>query len=464
MTIETLNRFKIEGVLYSEKSSQGNHKYFIRSKGNPVVIEALSDNTARKIYAKDIFHYFENAATKEGAHDELAILFRLADEYKFNKKEEIALLITKDGLVSGRMPKERIIRCIPNTNQGNFWKAILLTRERDFGQALEALWQVDTSFIEHEQRKLKAILLNRTREHRAADRELTTCIAREQNIAQRNILTAYKLVNYIYMGNKKDGRDLFEQEYNHIWGTENAGYVFRNATSLYEKDLSKKTDLFDQALKNFSDYNDDFGLGSTLCNKASYMLRWDKREIQDVMDLLEQAEAMLEGSRPNNLHPLYNTFGSAYLAKHDYQKALQYFKKANIGAKDSMPIVVCTINESITKIYMGQEEAALKDLLTLKRLVSDHPMDRVRQLYYPYLALSLYSLGKPVPAELVSAIERYPISDLKQPQGLEDFYRKVHESTQEPYNRIMLKRLATPCNLIYWYTNPLRALSSSVLD
>ena len=461
MAEETLYQFVQDGIMNTRKTLNDDTYYFLCSYESTIVKDVLSDYGLRLICARDLYRYFEKPVIKTATYDEIKSLFLLSSEYEIEETAALSVALIRSGLASGNCPPKAALDSLPATDESNFLKAIQLTKNREYSQGLLALNEVSTAARDNNYHKLRAIILNRTRNHEIASRELSLCIESEKAVSCRNILLAFQLVNYIHMERLSEALALFKSEYKKLLGTENAGYFFRNATSLFH-DQKTKQELFVLAMESFTKYNDTLGYGTVLSNKATSIIKQGKEHVDSALELLNKARSILDGAGPEHLFPLYNSFGLSYLAAGKLEDALWSFQQSKVFSRDSMPTVLSAINEAITRIRMGQPGEALTLLRGLNELVKTHPVNRVRQLYYPHLALAYFSAKQPVPLDLIDSIRDNPDRYFpERTQSLVEFYSSA---PKQPTSLYTLDTLAAPCSIVYWYVNPLKALSGDVLN
>jgi len=168
------------------------------------------------------------------------------------------------------------------------------------------------------------------------------------------ILIACRIVNAIHLRGEEDTYATFRNIFQELQGHENHGYVARNLASAARRE--DKECLFLAAIENFSEYQDDFGLFSTMCNRGSFLCV-SARQSQALPLLLESANGMRQFGQIH-LHIVYNNIGMCYITLNNASEASKYLSLTKKVVKTNMSLLTAQTNLACALVFMEQTTRA----------------------------------------------------------------------------------------------------------
>lgn len=112
------------------------------------------------------------------------------------------------------------------------------------------------------------------------------------------------------------------------------------------------------------------------------------------------------------------------------------------------------------KLYMGEKKQALEILKKIEEEVATHPIDRVRQKYYPNRLFAEYANQTSEIFKYEELCGNYP--DRSYPEKTRQFIDELRQ--EEGIDKLSFdtwKKYFQPCYLAYWYVDPLQLFVES---
>ena len=358
--------------------------------------------------------------------------------------------VTSDVIAEAKLKKGDVDDCL--------LAGIKYCRERRYEESYEWISSIPAQSRTPDIDALGASLLNRVRRSEEAEIALKKCLERDMNPSHQNLLSAFLISTYVHMERLKDAQKIYEEKVDMFPSNPMHGYLVRNAISAF---IGYREDLYKLALQDFLRDHDDFGYYTTMCNQGYALCR--SGNYRDALSLLEKALNGLECFPRSNLHIVYNDLGicNFYLGKH--QIAYHYFLLALRFSRNTMPEIFSTINLSCLEAVMGETEQAIQRIESIHQKVRRHKLDRVRQKYYINYLLIKYLSGSKDIEELIPKAALYPDRYSSAfTKEVTQFYQGYLSAPQKHIHRDW-QALYSPCGLAYWYMDPLKFLSESLI-
>ena len=415
---------------------------------HPIAIEVRNNNIDHLIYQKIVYEYLSKN-NPSNLH-ELELLYCLSLEYESQRScewlETLILNIMENQLSIDRNLLERL-----SLYDVSLLRIIAYTYVREYSKALKDLDEFKKDhLLSSDIQRLYAVLLNRCRKHKKAEKLLTHCLAEVDN----NIIAAFLISNYVHQEKIKEAEDFIKDYVKHA-PSENIGYVYRNGAAIKFGDLN----YFEMALEAFNNAEDDYGYNTTLCNYAiRRALTID--DYQCEKDLL-RVKDYLECFNHSDLHIIYNNLGLYYILHKREKEAAKYLKIAELKSGTSMPSIFSRINQAALMLKQGfvKESKEYFDSITIS--VPDAQIERVKQKYYINKLLIYYANAQKLEKHIENAslhLDRY---DPNYTKRILEFYRQ-RINMKEDYRSSDFDKLFCPCYLEYWYVNPLKLVDGNL--
>lgn len=438
--------------------SLSNGNWTLAVQSDPHIRDILDSLGDQLVYRNTVLEFLRKKDIRN-TYSELR--YRLATELSSMRAEDAKPYFRKLVITSNYAVPDELLYAA-ELERGNCKDCLLACikycRERKYEKALQWINYIPEELITDDIETLQATLLNRTRQSDDAEAALIKCLKRLGTPARQNLLGAFLIANYIHMERLHDARAVYNKMKDLYPYGPMHGYLLRNATSAF---VEYRDDLYADALADFMRDGDEFGRLTTLCNQGHALCKTGR--YQDGLKKLEEAKAGLVVFPSSNLHILYNNLGICYFQLGHYELAHQMLTLARNLGQNSMPYIFATINLACLDAVMGDTEQALTILSEIEAEVKAHPIDRVRQKYYPNRLLINYLHGNRALLPLVEQMQTYP--DRYHPeQTLKavNFYRRFIKSSKPPQTN-RWRDLYSPCGLAYWYMDPLKLLPKGII-
>lgn len=304
-------------------------------------------------------------------------------------------------------------------------------------------------------RILHGLILNRCRQHRKADEIIWDLISTSSDIDEKTVLLSIAVSNCIHGGNEDKAKKIVEDYSSSINASSQFGYFLRNSATLYEGDLAEG--IWEDALKSFRQYNDEYGELTTYANMARIYIR--KGNACYARTCLEKAYNGLMPYGMEQLHIVSNNLGVAHLYCGDILMAKKHLRIAKVIAKSIMPQTYIAINECCIMLEEKHPEQALETLVMLKKDVDASNLHRLKGRYYLALA-GLYCLQ----GDFSNAL-----ADLSYAETFISSFSQLRECIRECCSKKSVplitnsRQYFTPAYLEYWIANPLSIMSGNAL-
>lgn len=429
---------------------------------HPTVLDICNTYTEQILYKKIILSYYNSKKDKALLSKSLiAFLYNIALELEDSSYITYARIILKTNLLDGTYISNSVLSNanLDISNEKDcILASIVYTRKRDYKKALN--WLEKTNILVDENIKaFYGILLNRVRRHEEAEKILIESLESVKQLEYKVIISSYLISNYIHQENLSTAQNAFHLLLDNYRDSSNIGYLIRNATSAF---AGYRNEMYDHAMKAFLSSNDMFGYYTTMCNKATSMLSADS---ETGRAMLYEAYDHLKIYGENITHIIMNNLGIANLLCHKFEEAKKCFCIVIANESCDMPQIFAKINLACCNVIAGNSDLGLKEMRDLERIVEAHPLDRVRQKYYINRLFAEHFTNQPITNDLIKKaknnLDRYsPEKTLE----IISFYQKNSRSSKRNITNYAWRRLFLPCNLAYWFIDPLKILPKSFLD
>lgn len=415
---------------------------------HPIVMEIRNNGIEHLIYKKIVYEYLSK--TVSANLHEIELLYFLSLDYEKQRTREWleALILNK---MKSQLSIERNLLEQLSLYDVSIIRIMAYTYVRDYSRALKDLEVFKKSHIlSSDIQKLYAILLNRCRKHKRAEKYLKQCLSEGDN----NILASFMISNYVHQEKLIDAEQFVNDYIKHA-PSENIGYVYRNSAAINYSNFDK----FEMALRAFENAEDDYGYYTTLCNYAiRRALTFDDSQCES--DLLK-AKEYLERFNHSDLHVIYNNLGLFYMLHGREKEAGKYLEAAEMESGTSMPAIFSRINQAVLMLKKGlvKESKVYFDTITIS--MSDAQVERIRQKYYLNKLLIYYANDQKLERHIERALSHPDRYDANYTKRIIAFYQQ-RINKNEPYQDCYFNELFCPCYLEYWYVNPLKLIDGNI--
>lgn len=307
-----------------------------------------------------------------------------------------------------------------------------------------------------EWKELYAVILNRCRQHKKAEKKILACLSEDQD---NYILKAYLISNYIHSEQLENARKLYNAEKNNTTNisVDNKGYFFRNCGAALWDDLTP----FEDALKIFEYNKDEFGYYTTKCNLVTRKMILNLGVSQSFE--FEKLESKIQKFGNNNMHIFYNDWAIAKLVNGDFDYSHKLLNMAYAYSHSTMPNIFIKINEACLLVYESKFEEALNIIDEFEDDVEGISVERVKQKYYLNKAL-IYYANNILSTDILEKCKQYPDRYNKEITYAKIKFYQNRIAKNQYYNTDDFLQCYCPCYLEYWYINPLQLLSQETID
>jgi Coatomer epsilon subunit. len=449
-------RTTIETLIQRRFVAEDNGAIMLTTHHHPQICAVRDAFADMLIYQKIAYNYLRCDAidVNTGLQYELSKMLRCTSE--IDARPHMQALVANGGFV----PTDVFInaRLKEGIQEDCLLAGIALCRERRYQEALTWISSIPEAESSMNVLALRAILLNRTRNIDLAEHALKNCLKQDYTPAQKNLLAAFLISNQIHAEKVAEAKIIHNEMSRKYSGRPFHGYLIRNAASAYS---DNRTELYDKALDEFLSSGDSFGYYTTLCNKGySLCVEGDYRTS---LELLAESAHGLEPFTGVNLHIVYNNLGICHMMRGEISDAYRFLSLAESFGQNSMPQLFATINLACLEAVDGRLESSLERLVAIEADVENHPLDRIRQKYYLNRLLVEYLRENkditPLIKKASCYVDRYNPS--LSTRRLNIYKRFVTSKKSVQIER--WKELYSPCGLSYWYIDPLKLFSESIL-
>lgn len=419
---------------------------------------ALRDDNIKCSQA-DIFYYKDlilKYYSKENSESisKAEICYELANDLNLNSQDWLERILVYKMRID--LPFEaKLISYIKDNKKLQIIAYTYLRLYTDAKREMKELKKQEKLKLEWEE--LFAVLLNRCRKHKKAEKKILTCLAEDPN---NYVLKAFLISNYIHTEQLDKARKLYKIEKNNLKDTsadKNAGYFFRNCGAAFWDDLTP----FKDALKIFENFKDEFGTITTMCNLVTRKMILDRNVSQSPK--FRELENKIQKFGNNNMHIFYNDWAIAELLDRNFDYCHKLLNMAHAYSHSLMPNIFIKINEACSLVYESKFSEALNIIDAIEDDVEEISIERVKQKYYINKALVYYANNK-LSTNILEKCKQYPDRYNKNLTYTKiQFYQNRLEANQ-CYITEDFTKCYCPCYLEYWYINPLQLLSQETID
>ena len=440
-------------LVRQENISGKETRYYLDTLSHPLVNKCIGQFTDVLYYENLVLDFFRaNLNSPYLCCEMVEILFRLAQRNMPTLVQGYAHRLIELKLRSGDAISEELIGAA-NFDMRKTSDLRLATlyycRDRNFVESLRY-------FLKYSTRKsdlniLKPYLLNYVRDLEASEQEFSAIMKDSYPENKLCILTACRIANAIHLRGEEYTFTAFRNICQELMGYENHGYVARNLASAAP--LEGKEYLYLDAIENFSEYRDDFGLFSTMCNRGSFLCIGGQQS-QALPHLLESANGMRQFGQ-THLHIVYNNIGMCYITLNNTSEAYKYLSLAEKVAKTYMPLLTAQTNLACALVFMGQKTKAWQLMESIRDKVDNHRVLNLKKKYYCNALLCSYACGLDTLRDFMQSAN----DETRQyvPADMLDAYNKILLYNENPTNN-KLASLYYPAALAYWYVDPLKLI------
>ncbi|WP_297720868.1 hypothetical protein [Intestinimonas sp.] len=435
----------------------GPREWLLKGRHNPL-LQNIFSQISDQLFYKNIVYEFLSRRNSGQSHAELR--YRLSRELNCTTPDDAKTYLHQAIICGKEVPQELMDNAHLEKGRRSdcLLAGIKFCRERRFEEAFAWIDSVSDDEITADIEAFRATLLNRVRRSEEAETALLRAIQNSKDPGQQNLLSSFLISTYIHMERLADAQAVYEERKDLFPDSPMHGYLVRNSTSAYRE---YREDLYTQALNDFLADHDDFGYYTTLSNQGNALCK--TKDYRRALTVLEKARDGLEMFPRSNLHIVYNNLGICYFLLGKYQTAYQYLLLAQRFGRNSMPRIFSTINLACVEAVMGNTDCAIQRLNDIEQEVEFHKLDRVRQKFYVnYLLVESLHGNKTLEGHLAKASaypDRYfPEHTTHAVLCYQEFMNSGKKLIQHDW-----RDLYSPCGLAYWYMDPLKLLSKSIV-
>ncbi|WP_375178986.1 hypothetical protein [Enterococcus rotai] len=449
--VTSIERLLAEQVISEEINNFGDKFYKLNTSNHPLLI-----SSDLFFYEDAIYTYFSKLDSSKLDYTLINLLYNLSKKLELTTvsryaKKKLFIEIKTQNTLSKELFSEAALST--EHEDDCVYAAIFYCKHREYKQALE--WIDYVNINENlSYRILRATLLSRCKRQKDAIEELKRCIKITKNRDLKCLLNSYLISTLIHSNKLVEAKKIYSDVHESIKDSKNYGYLLRNGMTLF----SKKIEVYNCALDSFKQHNDLFGYYSTLANRGKEWCEQGNYE-QSLLDLNDTVQELSKfGNR--HLYVVFNNRGICQGLKGDFPNALSDLSIAERFSNDSMPIIFSKINYACMKLYMGEKKQALEILKKIEEEVATHPIDRVRQKYYPNRLFAEYANQTSEIFKYEELCGNYP--DRSYPEKTRQFIDELRQ--EEGIDKLSFdtwKKYFQPCYLAYWYVDPLQLFVES---
>lgn len=456
---KNLIKTDIKKLINMRIAEESNDLIYLISKNHPKVADALNDllliNSVKSAILETIYNgrlYTEN-------NNFLNLAYKIAVDFHDNRCTEFSKIFLSNAVNTGVLIREDIISIYKNNMRSQKDYLILivyLTQSRRYSEALDIINQNN---LKSSLRSLYAVLLNRCRKHKQAEKELKKAINDENDIDRATILYAYLISNYVHDNKSEKAKYLFGSIPETSKNSLEYAYILRNyatTCSPLEAEQFSKT-----AEDKFVANKDTFGQFTANCNKNRFLCEQGhyQEALKNMMLILDNAV----NYRNSDLHILLNNIAICHIYLKNAEAAEYYIKSALSLSKSDMPDIFIRINYSLLFLFNGNRQKALKEIECIKNKVLEFPVDRVRERYFINYCHILYANNKNYD-DILEMAKKF--KDRVQPDMTDKICMLYEDlmSCSKEYSEEDFFTFFIPCYLEYWYTEPLKLIPSDIVN
>ena len=429
------------------------------SKKHPKVNEVLNDWLFTDSVKSAILETFYEAKAYELNDCYLNESYRIALYFHDNRYLEFSKVLLKNAVATGISIGEDILTICKNNilnEEDSLVLVLYLTQCRRYTEALDI---INKGNITKGIKPLYAVLLNRCRQHEKAEKELETAIKDEENADNIMILYAYLISNCVHNNDTQKAKQLFNSISKPLRKSVEFAYVLRNIATVCIPHMAVQ--FSKEAAKLFNRNHDLFGEFTAKCNQYRFLC--EQGEHQKALDKMMFILSDASSYRNSDMHILLNNIAVCHIYLKNIDETKYYIKSALYFSKSDMPDIFIKINYSLLLLMDGNASKALEVIESIKNLALEYPVDRVRQRFFINYCHILYANNKNYDEVLGKA---KIFKDRIKPNMTDDLCKFYEDAKSN--NRMYLKedffKLFIPCYLEYWYTEPLKLVSSSIVN
>ena len=449
-----LNNLEFHGCI-TKKNTDNIVIYFIASLYHPEIQKCINEFSDILYYKNIVYDYYRRPGMVD-APGNIELLYKLSIEFADRNKKIYALSLLKLKLEKGEYIPEDVIanaKLSKKNNEEIELSVLYFIRERRYSEALKWIESLRGKRNNSHYQTLKSILLNRVRRFSEAEDMLTYNIATTSNPKILNTLLAYFTANCIHTNQKQKALSEYQEKKEQLVGTENWGYFLRNLASAVS--FSDKEKFFLDAIDNFTEFNDDYGIYSCKCNWGNALCV--ARKPSEGLLLLKQAEIGLQQFGPNHLHIIYNDLGVCYLMLGDTKNASKYIALAEKLAYNKMPRLITSINKACLLMVKNEYKLSSQTLNSIENEVLEHPVSSIRNKYFTNRLLLEYTKGIDYFRNFYQTYEQY-IDKFVNKDIINEYQKLFSENKKIEYPSKAWGTLFSPAGLAYWYLDPLKMI------
>ena len=449
-----LNNLEFHGCI-TKKNTDNIVIYFIASLYHPEIQKCINEFSDILYYKNIVYDYYRRPGMVD-APCNIELLYKLSIEFADRNKKIYALSLLKLKLEKGEYIPEDVIanaKLSKKTNEEIELSVLYFIRERRYSEALKWIESLRGKRNNSHYQTLKSILLNRVRRFSEAEDMLTYNIATTSNPKILNTLLAYFTANCIHTNQKQKALSEYQEKKEQLVGTENWGYFLRNLASAVS--FPDKEKFFLEAIDNFTEFNDDYGIYSCKCNWGNALCV--ARKPSEGLLLLKQAEIGLQQFGPNHLHIIYNDLGVCYLMLGDTKNASKYIALAEKLAYNKMPRLITSINKACLLMVKNEYKLSSQTLNSIENEVLEHPVSSIRNKYFTNRLLLEYTKGIDYFRNFYKTYEQY-IDKFVNKDIINEYQKLFSENKKIEYPSKAWGTLFSPAGLAYWYLDPLKMI------
>lgn len=427
-----------------------NKNYSLITTEHPEIKNLLDDYANYILICNALYsYYYQKIENLDLIH--INLLYKISKTLNLNTYNEIAKKIVNKCLEMGLSIESSLYNSIDfkRNKKDNYTQMLYHCRERNYSKSLVYVNKLKKTKSKDSLTllEIEGILNNRIRNYDRAEIILLKCLNIEKKISNRCIIVAYLCVNYIHLYKKENAILLFNSNINTLKNSNNCGYVYRNIASAFS-DKGKKLECLKNALEIFKNFDDHFGIGTTLCNLGYSYCLYDEPEI--ALDYFHESLSHLKVFGFEHLHIVYNDLGICYLLLNNPQEAYKYLSAALKLAKNNMPKILISINLCYSLLLNNKEEEGIKVLNQVSDLVIQHKLVHLKNKYFDNKLIIHYLMGN---------LDNYVYSQSENYINQKLLLNLRKTPTVTINNRhILFKSFYIKSGLVYWYIDPLKLL------
>jgi hypothetical protein len=372
--------------LVEQTALEGSDAVIVLAAQSEPSIRTIAQQMPENLIARrDLYDYFRTVVAvgsmRHAPSSSAALLYRLARVVDPAAVPALAQRMVEVAMGQGSFDDAKQYIDVARPSDGimslhdQFVQIAFFVSVQEYERAREVLGLIPRPDFERYRilRILDAVALNRIRSHRDSDRRLDELLREESSVEEKCLLVSYKIGGLLHEERYEEALAIFVEWRRSLRRAGNYPYFLRNSGAVYMwgsgKNLSTAEDILTEAIADFTQLGDGFGIATTQCNLG--VVKAYRGDLPSAETLFRDSFDALSTLGIQHVQEAGTNLGTVLLLRGRIPDARDHLNRLLAVMDMDFPRTIAECDMAILDLLSHREQAAKQRMRGLSSVVAD---------------------------------------------------------------------------------------------